>query len=606
VARSRKWLASNLGVDLARKEVIYSDLIRSVTLRDTSYWLQVIFSAGIATLGLVLNSPAVVIGAMLISPLMGPILANGLAFAVGDVILAIRALLNLALSCLAAISWVVLLVGFLPFKEITPEILARTRPNVLDLGVALFAGALAAVATSKEVKGVVTSIPGVAIAVALMPPLCVVGYGIGVALSLNGGDGLSVASGGGLLFLTNLTAIVFMAMIIFLLLHIDEPAVRDRVRQQHHQDPESCWIQSVLDRVPASKRFKAIGGLPSRFLIILVPVLILLFPLNRSFRQLSKEILQQQQTNRVTQAGKIIWQQNFATFPDGTLRSFINQISVQDQKGKLDLQLGVFTSQLYTPEEKAQYVQQLANRLGRSPDDLKLQLIEIPTASNERIAELFAEKTIPVPQPTETLPPTVAELQASLLQATESALTGFQLPPPAQLLQYEVTTRSVGPLSIDLRYLSPRKIGLDARNLLIQDIRNRVNLPTASVELDWISTSPGSIPFDLDKTELKAASQKVLDRLGQLLQDQPKLQLQLTVDRETLESKEIAQKRIQVVQNYLQSKWQIAKKRITSKVEKVLPQGRTPRMQLTLALWFPFLEGYTSGHFHSSTQTLVV
>jgi uncharacterized hydrophobic protein (TIGR00271 family) len=583
LVRSRNWLATNLGIDRERKAEIYSDLIRAVTLEDTSYWLQVIFSAGIATLGLVLNSPAVVIGAMLISPLMAPILAGGLALAVGDVILAIRALINLALSCLVAISWVVLLIGLLPFKEMTSEILARIRPNVLDLAVALFAGALAAVATSKETKGVVTSIPGVAIAVALMPPLCVVGYGIGIALTLNWQDGLPVASGGGLLFLTNLTAIVFMAMVIFLLLHIDEPAVRDQVRQQHQQDPESCWIQSTLDRVPDSTRLKAIGSLPSRFLIILVPVLILLVPLNRSFQQLSQEIIQKQETNRVIQAGKAIWQKNFATFPDGSLRSFIDQISVQDQDGKVALQVGVFTSQLHTPEEKKQYIQELAKRLGRSPDDLKLQLIEVPTASNERIAQLFAEKSIPTSQPTETLPPPVAELQASLLAATESALTGFQLPPPAQLLQYEVITRSVGPLRIDLLYLSPREIGLDARALLIRDIRNRVNLPTARVDLNWISTSPGSISFDLDQANLKAASQPLLDRLGQILKDQPKLQLQLTVNAERLESKEITQNRIQVLKNYLRSKWQITTNRITTKVGNALPQGQTPTIQFTLS-----------------------
>ena len=71
--------AKNLGVNNARKEQVYLDIAESVSLTDTSYWIQVLFSAGIATLGLVLNSPAVIIGAMLISPLMGSILANGLA-----------------------------------------------------------------------------------------------------------------------------------------------------------------------------------------------------------------------------------------------------------------------------------------------------------------------------------------------------------------------------------------------------------------------------------------------------------------------------------------------------------------------------------------------
>ena len=95
----RDWIAKKLGVSPKRKEELYLELSRSTTLTDPSYWLQTIFAAGIATLGLVLNSPAVIIGAMLISPLMGPILAGGLALATGDVILGLRSALNLALSC---------------------------------------------------------------------------------------------------------------------------------------------------------------------------------------------------------------------------------------------------------------------------------------------------------------------------------------------------------------------------------------------------------------------------------------------------------------------------------------------------------------------------
>ncbi|HKX29934.1 MAG TPA: DUF389 domain-containing protein [Blastocatellia bacterium] len=232
----RDRFASSLGVSPQRKEEIYLELSKSVTLSDPSYWLQLLFAAGIATLGLVLNSPAVIIGAMLISPLMGPILAGGLAFAAGDLILSLRATFALLLSCLTAIAFSMLLVGLMPFKEMTAEIVARTRPNTLDLVVALFSGAVGSIAICKEIRGVVTSIPGVSIAVALMPPLCVVGYGIGVAVSLNPGEGVRVARGGGLLFLTNLVAITFTAMVVFLALHLDTGEVRDRVREWRREE----------------------------------------------------------------------------------------------------------------------------------------------------------------------------------------------------------------------------------------------------------------------------------------------------------------------------------------------------------------------------------
>ena len=215
ITRLRRAFTANLDLTDAHKIKVYEQLCASISLKDISYWLEVLLAAGIATLGLVLNSPAVIIGAMLISPLMGSILSNGLGLAAGDVVLWVRSTINLAISCVVAILFAMLLVFMLPFKEITAEITARTQPTLLDLIVALFSGAVGSVATVNQAKGVAASLPGVAIAVALMPPLCVVGYGLGTTLSLGYSRGLVVAQGGGLLFITNLVAIIFTAMIVF-------------------------------------------------------------------------------------------------------------------------------------------------------------------------------------------------------------------------------------------------------------------------------------------------------------------------------------------------------------------------------------------------------
>jgi hypothetical protein len=114
--RVRDWFAESLGVSQEKKEEIYLQISRSATLVDFSYWSQVLFSAGIATLGLALNSPAVIIGAMLISPLMGPILASGLALAAGDFVLGTRAAVNLFLSCLVSIFFAVVFGGPTSFQ----------------------------------------------------------------------------------------------------------------------------------------------------------------------------------------------------------------------------------------------------------------------------------------------------------------------------------------------------------------------------------------------------------------------------------------------------------------------------------------------------------
>ncbi|WP_016951784.1 DUF389 domain-containing protein [Anabaena sp. PCC 7108] len=563
VNRFRNWLTTNLGISPARKQEIYHDLLGSVSLTDVSYWLQVIFAAGIATLGLVLNSPAVIIGAMLISPLMGTILATGLAFAAGDLILAVRAILNLTLSCLVAIIFAVILVGILPFKELTGEIIARTRPNSLDLVIALFSGALGSIATCKEPKGVVTSIPGVSIAVALMPPLCVVGYGIGIAASLNLSDGLQIARGGGLLFLTNLIAITLMAMIVFLLLHIDTPTVREQVREWHQKDPESYWFQSFIERTPISNRLKVIGSLPSRFILILFPVMVLLIPLSQSLTQLRQEIIYKQKNNQIIKIGTELWRQQFANFSDGQPRSDISKIFAQEQNGKIKIQMRVFTSQLYSNDEKNEFTKLVASRLHKNPNTVLLQLIEIPTASKDIIAQLAETDKKQLP-PEEKPQPSLGEYQAALLQTTETALQNLQLPPPAKLLRYEViiTNNLVEPLSLNMVYLSQREISSDAKNLLVNDIRNRLNFPRANVRFERIPVSQGYITFASDQAELTSASKLLLDGIGKMLQLQSNLKLDITVDLAKTEFNSISQKRIEAIKKYLNSQWQITDNQI--------------------------------------------
>ena len=164
-----------------------------------SYMLMCGLSAGIAALGLLQSSTAVVIGAMLISPLMGPIASMGFGFASFDGRQIRNSIKVIAMGAAIGILTGVLLTWLSPIRNATPEIIARTEPTLLDLAVAVFSGIAGAYATVQQ-KGA-TAI-GVAIATALMPPLATVGYGLGVA-------NMTFAMGAFLLFLTNLAAIAF-------------------------------------------------------------------------------------------------------------------------------------------------------------------------------------------------------------------------------------------------------------------------------------------------------------------------------------------------------------------------------------------------------------
>lgn len=171
---------------------------------DSGYVLMCALSAGIAILGLLQSSTAVVIGAMLVSPLMGPIAALGIAFASLDGKRIRAAATSIAAGAAIGITTGMILTWISPISDVTPEILGRTQPNLLDLGVALLSGLAGGYATMMA-KGE-TAI-GVAIATALMPPLSTVGYGLG---TMN----LSFALGAMLLFLTNLSAIAFAFAVV--------------------------------------------------------------------------------------------------------------------------------------------------------------------------------------------------------------------------------------------------------------------------------------------------------------------------------------------------------------------------------------------------------
>ncbi|MCC5945131.1 MAG: DUF389 domain-containing protein, partial [Bernardetiaceae bacterium] len=145
-----------------------------IVFKGSNLWI-LICSVVIASIGLDLNSPAVIIGAMLISPLMSPILGIGLGLGISDRETLVKSLRNFALAVVISLVTSVLYFMITPLGEYTTEMQARTEPTLLDVFVAFFGGLAGIIAGSRNEK--TTAIPGVAIATALMPPLCTSGFG---------------------------------------------------------------------------------------------------------------------------------------------------------------------------------------------------------------------------------------------------------------------------------------------------------------------------------------------------------------------------------------------------------------------------------------------
>lgn len=152
------------------------EIEKGVVFRGTNVWI-LIFSILIASLGLNINSAAVVIGAMLISPLLGPIMGVGMGVAINSLGLIKKSLINLATMMIISIVISAIYFALTPLPDAQSELLARTRPTIFDVAIAFFGGLAGIIAGSRSEKSNV--IPGVAIATALMPPLCTAGYGLG-------------------------------------------------------------------------------------------------------------------------------------------------------------------------------------------------------------------------------------------------------------------------------------------------------------------------------------------------------------------------------------------------------------------------------------------
>ena len=185
-----------------------------IPFKGATAWI-LICSIFVASVGLNANSTAVVIGAMLISPLMGPILGIGLSVAINDIDTLRKSLVNFGVMILLSVITAFLFFKFFPLQEESSELLARTSPDIRDVLIAFFGGLALIIARTK--KGTIASVIfGVAIATALMPPLCTVGYGLAYAFD-DFNKGMDFAVGAMYLFSINT---IFIALATFLVLKL--------------------------------------------------------------------------------------------------------------------------------------------------------------------------------------------------------------------------------------------------------------------------------------------------------------------------------------------------------------------------------------------------
>ena len=242
---TRKFLSELLDIrQNTDKDSTKAAIIADIPFKGHTAWILVC-SIFIASIGLNANSTAVVIGAMLISPLMGPILGIGLSLAVNDIDTLRRALRNFLVMVVLSVLTAYLFFEFFPLRDESSELLARTKPDIRDVLIAFFGGLALVIARAK--KGTVASVIfGVAIATALMPPLCTVGFGLAIG-------NLSFAGGAMYLFIINT---IFIGLATFLVLKLLRfPMVRYANSAKRRFIARVASLVALLVMVPAGFTF---------------------------------------------------------------------------------------------------------------------------------------------------------------------------------------------------------------------------------------------------------------------------------------------------------------------------------------------------------------
>lgn len=227
----------NLDEDKASEDEVKENIRRSVDFKGTNLWV-LIFAIVIASVGLNVNSTAVIIGAMLVSPLMGPIMGIGLGLAINDFELFKRSLKNFLWAVAISLAVSTLYFAITPLNTAQSELLARTTPTTWDVLIATFGGLAGIVAQSRKDR-TSTVIPGVAIATALMPPLCTAGFGLATG-------NMAYFGGAFYLFFINTVFIAFSTFFVVRFLKYERKVFMDKKREKRVKNSIIIIITATL------------------------------------------------------------------------------------------------------------------------------------------------------------------------------------------------------------------------------------------------------------------------------------------------------------------------------------------------------------------------
>jgi uncharacterized hydrophobic protein (TIGR00271 family) len=475
--------SEKLGIRDWDRPAIYRETAEAATENRLPYWSVLMLSGAIATLGLAVNSSAVVIGAMLVAPLLAPVVGLALGLATGDGRLSLQTALVVLGSTFAVIAAGAALTVLLPFHTITLEISARTRPTTLDLAIAVLSGFVGAVVTVARKSRLSAAIPGVAISVALIPPLAVAGFGMGIGRA-------DLIRGSLLLYGANLAGIVLSGMSVFLLIGMHRPEVLDTARRWHRES-RPHGVTAWADRVGLIRSVGVFQSPWSRVGLVLSFAVALGLPLSETLSQIARE----------TRVERAVAGAEQALFNVPGRASVIGR-EVEIGAHETRVYLRIATTAWFGGDAREEFERTASAAAG---EPVRLTLEQLPTRGDdlEQLRNLLpGQERAAAPAPPAALSDLLASVGARLTQAMETVA----LPASVLLLQTELAATAAGGVRVGVDYAAPEPLDAQAEEMLKLQVQRTLDLPAMELRLRHVSLADRVLPAATDTAALRELS----------------------------------------------------------------------------------------------------
>ncbi len=447
----RSWL------DYRDRGEIFTEAATAATNASPAFWIIVIVSAAIAALGLALDSASVVIGAMLVAPLLAPIVGLAMALAIGDGALAVETALIVLASTVVVILTSAALTAVLPvtFQTITAEISSRTRPTTVDLFIAAFSGLAGATVTVARKSRLGAAIPGVAIAVALVPPLAATGYGIGT------GWNWQIIKGSLLLYSANLTGIVMSAMLVFLFVGMHRPEILE-LAARWAEETRDVSLSRAIRRTPGLRRLGMMSSVWARIGLVAGFVALVAIPLSSSLKVIARETRIKRAVNSAA-----------AQFSQPG-RSFIISRNVNVLPSRASVVLNVATTRWFADSARTAFEQRASEEAG---EHVTLVLEQIPASSGD-LTQL-AQLVTPTEKSGVTGMASVSPARQinALREQASGVMQSVSLPDSVRIVGFDFTIAGSSETPVlNFAYLSGDSLTDQARQMILKEIQSSLGL----------------------------------------------------------------------------------------------------------------------------------